>query len=292
MKKIVFLFVLALGFSACSENGEKSDAYGNFEAIETIVAAQGNGKILQFEIKEGDHLKAGQSVALIDTTQLALKKQQVQAQKKAISSKVDNILAQIAVLEKQKDNLLVEKQRIEKLLKDGAATRQKLDNITGQIEVVEKQIRSVKTQNSGVLNEIEALDKQIEQIDDQIDKCTIKNPVNGVVLEKYAEAHEITTMGKPLYKIADLSEMILRVYVSGSLLPKVKIGQQANVLIDKNQTENSELSGTVRWISAEAEFTPKIIQTKEERVDLVYAVKVYVKNDGSLKIGMPGEVNF
>jgi HlyD family secretion protein len=178
------------------------------------------------------------------------------------------------------------------LLKDEAATQKQLDDINSQIDVFDKQIKSIEVQNSTVFNELKAMEKQIEQIDDQINRSVLKSPVTGTVLEKYAEQYELAIMGKPIYKIANLSKLELRVYISGSQLNKIKLRQKVNVLIDENAEENKKLKGEITWISEQSEFTPKIIQTKEERVNLVYAVKISVKNDGSLKIGMPGEVLF
>ncbi len=291
-KYILGIIALLFLFSGCNKNNNSSDAFGNFEATEILVSAESNGKILVLNIEEGGLLKNDSVIALIDTTLLSLQKEQVLAQKNAVSSKVANILSQIKVLEEQKKTLLVEKNRVEKLLAQEAATQQQLDNINGQINVIEKQIEQVKTQNSSVLNELDVFDKQIDVINEQILRCSVKNPINGVVLEKYVECGEITAAGKPLYKIANLTEMFLRAYVSGAQLNEIKIGQEVTVKFDLNETENKEITGIVSWISSEAEFTPKIIQTKEERVNLVYAVKVKVTNDGSLKNGMPGELLF
>ncbi|OQX76482.1 MAG: HlyD family secretion protein [Bacteroidetes bacterium 4484_249] len=291
--KIKYLIpVLAVVFAACSNNNEISDAYGNFEVDDVIISAEANGKLLLFTVEEGKKLPADQLVGIIDTTNFVLKTKQLQAQKKAISSRIENIRSQIDVQQQQKKNILIDKERIEKLLKDGAATQKQLDDINGKIDLIDMQIESIKTQNESVTAELEVVNTQISQIDESIKKCKIINPVEGVVLEKYAEANEITAFGKPLYKIADIDEMILRIYVSGLQLPHIKIGQEVEVLIDDTDKTNRTLSGTISWISESAEFTPKIIQTKEERVNMVYAVKVRVKNDGSLKIGMPGEVNF
>lgn len=290
-RTIIYTITGILLLSACDTN-HKSDAYGNFEAIETIVSSEASGKILSLDVKEGQAIKKGEIVAYVDSAQLYYQEKQLEAKKEAVSSKIQNILAQIEVQQEQKQILLTEKKRLEKLFKDGAATQQQLDDINGKIKVIEKQIRSIKTQNSQVLNEIEALKWQIRQINDKISKCKIKNPVKGTVLEKYIQEHELVTPGKSLYKIADLDALDLRIYLSGAQLPHIKLGQEVQVLIDKNEKENQELTGTISWISDEAEFTPKVIQTKEERVDQVYAVKVRVKNDGRLKIGMPGEVNF
>jgi HlyD family secretion protein len=247
---------------------------------------------LVLNIQEGQKLNKGQVVGYIDSTDLVLKKQQLLAQKQAVASKIENIKAQIEVQEQQKKNLLVDKERVEKMLKDGAATQKQLDDINGKIDLVNAQISSINTQNVSVHSEMEVIKAQIAQVEEGIKKCKIINPLKGTVLEKYAEQGEITAFGKPVYKIANLDELYLRVYVSGDQLPHIKIGQQAEVLIDNTKKENSKLTGVVTWISANAEFTPKIIQTKEERVNMVYAVKIRVKNDGSLKIGMPGEANF
>jgi HlyD family secretion protein len=207
-----------------------------------------------------------------------------------VASRSASVFSQIDVQKQQKQNLLVDKARIEKLYKDGAATKKQLDDINGAISMVDKQILSIETQNAPVISDMASIDKQIAQVDESLRKCRVLNPVNGTVLDKYAEAGEITTVGKALYKIADLSTLELRVYVSGEQLPSVKIGGKTDVIIDGKNT--APLEGTISWISSTAEFTPKIIQTKEERVNLVYAVKISVKNDGSLKIGMPGEVKF
>jgi len=275
MAKLFTMFSLMLLMISCSDNDNISDAYGNFEATEIIVSAEGQG-----------------IVGIIDTTQLILKKQQAIAQKRAIAVQNQNITAQVEVQEQQKNILQTEQKRVENLLKDGAATQKQMDDINGQIKVVEKSIDAIKSQNPAVFNNIEALDKQIAQLEDMLYKCRIVNPIDGVVLEKYMEARELAAPGKPLYKIADMSKLDLRVYVSGDQLPKIKLGQEVEVLIDKDKDQNTKLQGKVSWISPKAEFTPKIIQTKKERVNLVYAVKINVVNDGSLKIGMPGEVNF
>ncbi len=292
MKKVFISFLTASVLLSCSDKNSGSDAYGNFEAKEIIISAETSGKILKLNIEEGNLLKKGDTVCLIDTTLLSLQKQQALAQITTVSSKAVNVLSQIDVFKEQKAKLLFEKNRITNLLKDGAATQKQLDDIESQISVINKQIKSVETQNSTVLNEANIYKKQIAQIEEQIKRSVIINPIDGTVLETYIEENEITATGKPLYKIADLKEIELRVYISGSQLADIKIGQEVDVLIDKGKDEYNTLKGNVIWISPNAEFTPKIIQTKEERVNLVYAVKVLVKNDGMLKIGMPGEINF
>lgn len=292
--KTINLFVLLplLALISCKGNEKTSDAYGNFEATEITISAQATGEIMQFGIEEGNLLTAGQVIGWIDTTDLSLKKAQMIAQKEAITSKIASMDAQIAVYQQQKTNILRDKARVEKMFGDGAATQKQVDDIAGQIDVIDKQIKSVKAQETSVYSEAATVQKQIAQVSESIRKSTIVNPSEGVVLSKYVNAHEIAAIGKPLYKLADLREMKLKVYVSGSQIARVKIGQEVEVLVDEDSKTNRKMSGIVSWVSESAEFTPKIIQTKEERVNMVYAVKVLVKNDGTLKIGMPGEVNF
>jgi len=293
IRKIDLLIMLPLlALISCKSNEKTSDAYGNFEATEITIPAQATGEILKFDLEEGDLLKAGQIIGWIDTTDLSLKKSQMFAQKEAITSKIESLEAQVAVYQQQKTNVLRDKERIEKMFQDGAATQKQVDDIAGQIDVIDKQIKSVKSQENSVYSEAATVQKQIAQVEESIRKSTIINPVEGVVLTKYVDEHEMAALGKSLYKLADLREMKLKVYVSGSQIAQVKIGQEVEVLVDEDSQTNRKMSGIVSWISESAEFTPKIIQTKEERVNMVYAVKVLVKNDGSLKIGMPGEVNF
>lgn len=291
-KLLLTLLVLIAFLNSCNKKQPSADAYGNFEVIETIVSAEATGSLLKFNVEEGSVLEEGQEVGRIDTTQLYLKKLQLEAQKKLIRSKFKNISSQIAVLEQQKENALKEKHRVESLLKNEAATGKQLDDINYSINVLEKQIQTFQVQNLSVREEINTIDVQIKQIEDQINKSIIVNPKKGTVILKLAEQSEVVTYGKPLYKIADLTYIELRAYISGSQLSQVKIGQNVKVYADLDKDNNREYEGTVTWISSKAEFTPKIIQTKEERVNLVYAIKVRVKNDGSLKIGMPGEIRF
>jgi HlyD family secretion protein len=289
--KHFWIFIITV-FSACSGNQDRSDAYGNFEVDDVIVSAEASGKLLTLNVMEGEKIVKGQLVATIDTSDLILKRKQLKAQKNAVNSNISNITAQIEVQEQQKANLIIDKNRVEKMLKDGAATQKQLDDINGKIDLINKQISSIQTQKSSVLAEQEVINVQIDQVEENLQKCRIKNPIAGVVLDKFAQPGEITAFGKPLYKIASTDPIYIRVYVSGAQLPNIKLGQEVEVLVDKNSASNRKLNGIVSWISESAEFTPKIIQTKEERVNLVYAVKIRVPNDGSLKIGMPGEVNF
>ncbi len=292
MKKILFVTILAISAFACKNNGEKSDAFGNFETDDVIVSAESAGKILEFNAEKGQKVQVGEILAVIDTVQMSLQIKQFDSQEAAIKARRQSIQSQIDVLKEQKKNLEVNKERTLKMLKDGAATQKQLDDITGQMSVIDKQIESTQTQFTSVSKEIEVLKAQRAIANDQKSRCIVKSPLAGIVLETYAEQGELTAPGKALFKIANLDELNLKVYVSGAQLPNVKMGQELNVIIDKSEKENQTLKGKVTWISSEAEFTPKIIQTKEERVKLVYAVKVAVKNDGTLKIGMPGEVTW
>lgn len=288
----LFLLIALIWLSSCCNSNILSDAYGNFEAVQVTVSSESAGKIHYLNVEEGSQPDSGMIIALVDTTDLYLKKLQLQSQKKAVSVKRSNIGSQIAVQQQQKANLVVEKNRVTKLIAEKAATQKQLDDINGAIDLVDTQVASIQTQNAGITEEMEVIDRQIAQVNESIHKCYIRNPVKGTVLSKYAEAGEIAAPGRALYKIADLSVMELKVYVSGTQLPGVKQGEQVEVLIDADKKTNRKLSGVVSWISPKAEFTPKIIQTKEERVNLVYGVKIRVPNDGSLKIAMPAEVNF
>jgi len=292
MKTKLLVIIIPALLAACSGNNNGSDAYGNFEAKEVIVSAEAQGRLIQFNLEEGDLLNENQLVGLIDTTIQFLQKQQLFAQKQAVMAKVANINAQISVQEEQKQSLLTEKNRIEKLYIDKAATQQQFDDINSKYDILIKQVIATKTQIDAVYKELNVVDKQVDLINEQIKKALVINPIQGTVLEKYIEAGEITAMGKALYKIGKLDEIDLRIYISGAQLPNVKIGQTVKVFIDKDKDTNEKYEGIISWISDQAEFTPKIIQTKEERVNMVYAIKVRVKNDGKLKIGMPGEVKF
>jgi len=292
MKTKLIIFIIPIFIMACSGGESSSDAYGNFEAKEVIVSAESQGKIMEFKLEEGSAIKKGQYIGYIDTIPLSIQKEQLMAQQQTVNSKIANIKAQVDVQEEQKSTLKREKERIEELYNADAATKQQLDNIKGKYHVVVKQIAATKTQISSIAGEMNVIDKQIKLLNEKINKAKIINPIDGVVLEKYLEEHEIAVTSKALYKIARLDVIELRVYVSGAQLPGVKIGEKVKVLVDKDKETNQEYTGEVFWISDQAEFTPKIIQTKEERVNMVYAVRIRVKNDGKLKIGMPGEVKF
>ena len=292
MKKIWWIAILIIGLTGCNFNHERSDAYGNFEATEIIVSAMAQGEIISLGIEEGDMLEKDEVVGLIDTVDLTLKKQQLLRSIEAVRTGLETIEAQIRVQKQQKDNLLVDKNRVGKLFADGAATRKQLDDVNGAMALLDAQLAATRSQEEKIHAEIETLKIQVEQVDEALSKCFVRAPSAGTVLTKYAEPGEVAALGKPLFKIADMKNMKLKVYISGDQLPHVRLGQEVEVQIDNTKDDNSSLKGIVSWISSTAEFTPKTIQTKEERVNLVYAVKILVGNDGAIKIGMPGEVNF
>ena len=287
--KQLFTFLILINLVACNKNNDKADGYGNFEATEVTISAEASGKIEYLNLEEGAIVAPNTQVGLIDTIQLYLSKQQLIASKNTIASKSGNVLSQTAVLNEQLKTTLIEQKRIQNMFAENAATKRQVDEINGKVNVLNEQIKSIKTQEAPISNEQKSIDVQIEKINDQIQKCKIINPFQGTVLAKYSEANEITNFGKPLYKLADLTTMTLRVYISEKQLNQIKVGQKVTVKID-TQEDMKSYPGTISWVSSSAEFTPKIIQTKEERANLVYAVKVNVKNDGSLKIGMPAEM--
>ena len=289
IKNISIFGLLASALLSCGNGNDKADGYGNFEATEITVSAENNGKLEMFNIKEGQHLEKDFFIGYIDTIPLSLKHEQLKISKDVTISKSKGVLSQINVLNAQLTTAKINQERIENLIKDNAATQKQLDDVNGEINVIKQQILSIEIQNTPVVNELKNIDIQIKQVEDQINKIKIINPINGTVLIKYAEPNEITSFGKPLYKIANLSTMELRVYISETQLESVKIGQEVTVKID-SETGLKNYNGIVAWVASEAEFTPKIIQTKDERVALVYAVKINVKNDGGLKIGMPAEM--
>jgi hypothetical protein len=292
IKKVQIIALALLATAACKNGEKKSDAFGNFEATETIVSSESAGKLLEMKAKEGMELTQGQTVAQIDTTELFLKKKQTEAQLASTETKRRNVSSQIGVLKEQKKNIQVNLDRITKMFAEKSATQQQFDDISGQANVVDRQIANTNTQFQLIASEAEVIKRQLDLLNEQLSKCKITSPIKGTVLETYMETGELATPGKAILKMADMSNLELKVYVSGAQLPNVKLGNEVKVLIDAGVKEMQTRSGKVTWISAESEFTPKIIQTKEERVKLMYAVKILVPNDGALKIGMPGEVVF
>ncbi|GAB4046508.1 HlyD family secretion protein [Spirosoma litoris] len=309
MKTLPILTLLAATLiTACQNNEPDYDASGNFEADEIIVSAQQNGQILTFTPNEGDRLKAGANLGQIDVTTAKLQKQQAQASAQAINQRTTSVVPQVeltrrqeAVQQAQLAQLRREQTRTENLIKADAATQKQLDDINAQIDQLEKQLAVTRqqirveetnnaSQNRGVLSERGSIEKLVEQYDVQIQKGQIINPVTGTVLTKYAFAGEMATIGKPLYRIANTDTLTLRAYFTGSQLPTIRIDQPVRVRIDNGQQGYKEYTGQITWISDKSEFTPKTIQTKDERANLVYATKIRVRNDGYLKIGMYGEV--
>jgi HlyD family secretion protein len=288
--------VLGLMLASCNSHDNEFDASGSFEAEETIIAAEASGTIQQFDLEEGQVLKAGQFLGYIDSTQLYLKRKQLESQIKSTLSQKPNINTQIAALQVQLKSAEREQQRISNLLKAGAATQKQMDDMNAQVDMLKRQLDAQRSSlgitSGSITEQTSPLKIQIEQTQDQLSRCRIINPVNGTVLTKYAEAKEMASPGKPLYKIADLSTVILRAYITGDQLAKVKLNQKVKVLVDDGPDKYKTYEGIVTWISDKAEFTPKTIQTKEERANLVYASKIKVKNDGSLKLGMYAEVKF
>jgi len=292
----IALFLITTLFFSCSNGNGDFDATGTFESEEVIVSSESMGKLLEFDVEEGMVLKQDQVVGLVDTTQLHLKKKQLESTIKSVLSRQPDIPTQLATIQEQIATAESEKTRIENLVKSDAATTKQLDDINSQLDVLNKQYDATKSSltitKQGIRSETLPLIAQVEQIQDQINKSIIKNPIDGTVLTRYAKQDEITSNGKALYKIADLSEMILRAYINGDQLGQVKLDQMVRVFVDKGDGAQKELEGEIYWVSSKAEFTPKTIQTKDERANLVYAIKVRVKNDGYLKIGMYGEVKF
>lgn len=297
MYRVSFFILAILFFSSCEEKVALSDAYGNFEATATTISAEANGRLLFLKVEEGQKLRSGSLIALVDTTQLDLQKKQVRASINTLPQKLRTDLADIEVMKNQKANLIRERDRVQRLVDKKAATPKQLDDLNGEVDVIEKRITALqsqtKTANRGILAEKEPMLAQIDLINEQIRKSYIYNPIDGTVLTKLTEPFEMVGIGTPLYRIGQLDTMTLRFYVSAVQLQKLKLKGKVEVLIDSGAKGYQELEGTISWIAEQAEFTPKTIQTKEDRVNLVYAVKAAVPNpNGWIKIGMPAEVNF
>lgn len=294
MKNSIYAIILFLVAGACSNENDEVDAYGNFESDEIIISSEVNGKMILFTIEEGQILAIGDETGLVDTIQLYLKKEQLLASIAALESQTQNVQSEIAVWKEKEKNIEREYKRIQSLVKDDAATQQQLDNLKGQLDLTKMQRRAteirINNANRAVLSQIKPIRVQIMQTEDQILKSRLKNPVNGTVLTKYVKENEIVNFGKPLYKIADLEHVFLRAYISEDQLSQFKIGQVAGVVIDDGNGQK-RYEGKITWVADVAEFTPKVIQTKTERKNLVYAIKIAVVNDGSIKLGMPGELH-
>ncbi len=290
MKILTYLLTPVLLFLACDQNDQVSDAYGNFIAREIIVSAENAGKILVKNLKEGDKIEAGQLAYRIDTIQTYLKKEELVARRQSVAAKRMNNQAQITVLNEQERALKNDLHRFQQLLPEGAVSQKQVDDLENNLILLQKQIDQVKTNFISINAEVSAIDASIKQADDLLRRSTVVSPIKGTVLETYAEAGETIIQGKPLFKIADLDTMELKAYFSARQLASMKIGDNVRVLTDDENGGVREYKGQINWIAASAEFTPKIIQTREERINLVYAVKIYVANDGLIRINMPGEV--
>lgn len=292
MKKVLYIAVSLLAI-ACSKEAE-FDAQGTFEATEVVVSSEATGRILNFDIEEGMTIVANQAVGTIDSLQLHLQRKQLLAQQSALLTSRPDVKKQVASLREQIVKQKSELRRVENMLSDGAATQKQKDDIEAQIKILEGQLEatlSTLSKNTSTINDNSvALEAQIAALDDRISKCSILSPVGGTVLVKYAEAGELASVGKPLMKIADLKNIYLRAYFTSDQLVNIKLGDEVKVVADFGGEERYDYTGRVAWISSESEFTPKTIQTKDSRANLVYAVKIAVENDGRLKIGLAGEV--
>ena len=288
LKLFPFLFLLA----ACTGGTPKYDATGTFEATEVIVSAEASGKLLSFDIEEGTTLKDGQEVGIIDTVQLYLKKLQLEASVKSVEGQRPDILKQVAATQEQIVQARRERDRVSNLLRVGAANQKQLDDAESLLEVLRKQLDAQNSTLRSLTWQSSSVGIQVAQIEDQLRKCHITSPLTGTVLAKYAEAGELAAPGTPLFKVADMEQIYLRAYITSEQLAEIKLGQQVKVYADYGKDVRQEYPGVVTWISDTSEFTPKTILTKDERANLVYAVKIAVKNDGMLKIGMYGGCNF
>jgi HlyD family secretion protein len=297
MKTISFFTLVSASFLiSCSGSSSDSDASGAFESVETIISTEASGTLMQFNVEEGQTLKAGLLVGYVDSIQLYLRKKQLEAQISSTLGQTPDIPVQIAALQTQLAEAEKNQRRTANLFHAQAATQQQLDDMDAQVETLKKQIDAQRSSlgitSSTLHREAAPLQRQIDQMNDQLVKCRVINPIYGTVLTKYAQAHEVTSPGKALYKIAQTDTLILRAYITGTQLSKIKLGQKASVQIDDGTKKYRTYPGLIYWISDKSEFTPKTIPTKEERADLVYAIKVRVPNDGFIKIGMYGQVKF
>ena len=296
MKRIIALASAALIMGACSDKEKEYDATGTFEATETTVFAEQSGTLLTFDINEGDNIAPGQELGMVDTTQLWLKIQQLGATKEVYQSQKPDVEKQIAATRQQLAKAKTEQQRYQELVADGAAPRKMLDDATSRVQVLQRQldaqVSALHTQMATLNSQQAATDVQVSQLQDQLRKCHVVAPIGGTVLEKYVERGEFVAVGKPLLKVADTDNLFLRAYVTSAQLQHIKLGQQVKVFADYGNGQKKEYEGTITWISSRSEFTPKTILTDDERADLVYAVKVAIKNDGYAKIGMYGEAKF
>lgn len=293
-KSNILLAALTIMMVACDTNEKEFDATGIFEATEVTVSAEGSGRLMAFDVTEGSKVETGQQVGLIDTIQLHLKARQLGATRQSIADQRPDTQAQIATTHQQLAQAQRELARANALFKDGAGTRKQLDDATSLVKVLqgqlEAQLSSLSNSTKSLNSQMSGAEIQRAQVLDQLQKCHITSPITGTILEKYAEKGEFATIGKPLFKVADIDNMFIRAYITSEQLARVKVGQTVTVFSDYGKDSRKSYQGRVTWISSRSEFTPKTILTDDERADLVYAVKIAVKNDGYLKIGMYGEV--
>lgn len=293
IKNTIVIFTIIF-LSACGSKNGKYDATGVFEATEVIVSAEASGKIMDFNLQEGQVIEPNFTIGYIDSTQLYLRKMQLLASQSAVKSRQTDVPRQIAALRQQIATQKTERARYQNLVKSNAANQKQVDDIDAQILFLEKQLaaqtETLTNSNRGITEESSSLEIQIAQLNDQIQKSSIQSPIHGTVLTKYAERGELVQPGKALFKIADTENIFLRAYITSSQLTKIQIGQKVKVFGDFGETDSKEYAGVITWVSDKAEFTPKTIQTRDERANLVYAIKIAVKNDGMLKLGMYGEV--
>jgi len=292
MKKYIIPVALLMLLPGCGRGESDADAWGTFEADDIIISAETSGRIVAMDVDEGMDVSGGAVIAVTDTTMPVLQLAELEAVTAAAQARLAGIAAQDAVIRQQMDNLNINIGRTRRMLADGAATQKQLDDLTGQLEVLKKQSDTNTTQRRSVAAEIQGVEAKRAVINEQIARSTVKAPFDATVIETYASAHELTAAGKPLVKLADLKTMRLKVWVSGAQLHAVKIGDSCTARIDDGEKGFRTFTGTITRVADKAEFTPKIIQTKEERVTLVYAVTIEVANDGSIKPGMPGEAIF
>ena len=296
MRKYIYtlLMLATTGLASCGDKKGTYDATGTFEATEVTVAAEQNGKLLSLDVNEGDKISKGAQVALTDTVQLYLKARQIGATRLVYASQRPDTGKQVAATRQQLAKAQEEYQRFAALVKDGAANRKALDDARSQVQVLQRQLEAqlsaLGTSTNSLNAQMGTADVEKLLVADQLRKCHIVAPISGTVLEKYMEQGEFATVGRPLFKLADLDHMYLRAYITSAQLKQVRIGQQVKVFADYGNGQRKEYAGTVAWISPKSEFTPKTILTDDERADLVYAVKIALKNDGYVKIGMYGEV--
>lgn len=283
------LILLACG---CGRGESDADAWGTFEADEVTISSESSGRLIFLDVTEGSLVAGGAVIAVTDTTMAVLQRAELDAVTAQAQARLAGIAAQDAVIQQQIANLSVNLERTRRMHADGAATQKQLDDLTGQMEVLRRQAAANNTQRRAVAAEMQGIQAKRALLDEQIARSTVRAPFDATVIEKYASAYEVTAAGKPLVKIADMKTMKLKVWVSGAQLAEVKTGATCTVRIDEGEKGFRDFAGTVTHIAEKAEFTPKIIQTKEERVNLVYAVTIAVANDGSIKAGMPGEAIF